>query len=49
MQLLHEHFEALREAVGPTNHDVVVPAVVWLNYLAEVQRARIDEANDNER
>lgn len=43
--LLHEHFEALSETVGSTSDSVVVPAVVWLNYLAETQRDRATEAN----
>lgn len=43
--LLHEHFEALSEAVGPTSDSVVVPAMVWLNYLAEMQRDRAAETN----
>ncbi len=35
---LYEHFGALSEAVGLDVVDLMVPSVVWLTYLAEVQR-----------
>jgi hypothetical protein len=38
--LIHEHFEALRQVVGGAGEDRVVPAVVWLNYLAEAQQLK---------
>jgi hypothetical protein len=35
LDLLYEHFEALRNAVGNESKDLLVPATVWLSYLAE--------------
>lgn len=35
---LHEAFEALSEEIGIHVRDLMVPAVVWLNYLAQVER-----------
>ena len=44
---LHEHFEVLRQVVGPTEGATAVPAIVWLNYLAEMQRLHNSETQQS--
>lgn len=41
--LLHEHFQALSEAIGQSVEDLMIPSVVWIRYLMSVRRAE-DEA-----
>lgn len=36
VQLIHEQFAKLSEAVGVTASDLMVPAVVWLSFLSQV-------------
>lgn len=41
--LLHHHFTALSEAVGPNVADLIVPSVVWLRYLVQVQKREYEK------
>jgi hypothetical protein len=43
LDLLYEHFDSLRKAVGDETKDLLVPATVWLSYLAETaKRERLE-------
>jgi hypothetical protein len=38
LTMLHEHFRALSEAIGPNLTDLMIPSVIWIRYLAEIRR-----------
>jgi hypothetical protein len=40
LKALYEHFGVLSEAVGLDVSDLMVPSIVWLTYLTEVQNAK---------
>lgn len=44
LDLLYEHFDALRNAVG-TVPDLMVPATVWLSFLAQSSNRKLLEAH----
>jgi len=44
VEMLHSHFAQLSKAIGVDVSDLMVPSVVWLTYLAEVQQREEDAA-----